>query len=198
MRLGVIDLGTNSVRFDVHQIGADGELQRLHRKKLMVRLGQGAFVSRKLDREAVGRTLDAFARFKRVATHLKTEKIIAFGTAALREVSDREQLIELIKRSTGIHLRVITGAEEAQLIALGILSNEKLTPSRVALVDIGGGSTEISICRGRKGLHSHSFPLGAARLQQLYLKRSPPNASSVVEMREHIRATLQSKMSADN
>src|SRR5579885_2624154 len=161
MRLGVIDLGTNSVRFDVHQIGSDGELTRLHREQLMIRLGQGALLSKKLDREAIGRTLDAFSRFKRVATHLKTEKIIAFGTSALREVSDRDQLIELIRRSTGISLRVITGAEEAQLIALGVLSNENLPPGRIALVDIGGGSTEISICRGRKVLHSHSFNLGA-------------------------------------
>ena len=198
MRLGVIDLGTNSVRFDVHQIGTDGELTRLHREKLMIRLGQGAFLSRKLDREAIGRTLDAFARFKRVATQLKTEKIIAFGTSALREVSDRDQLIELIRRSTGIHLRVITGAEEAQLIALGILSNETLAPSRIALVDIGGGSTEISICRGRKVLHSHSFNLGAARLQQIFLKKSPPDPKSILELREHIRANLQGKMVADN
>jgi exopolyphosphatase/guanosine-5'-triphosphate,3'-diphosphate pyrophosphatase len=198
MRLGVIDLGTNSVRFDVHQISRNGELTRLHREKLMVRLGQGAFLSRKLDREAVGRTLDAFARFRRVAVHLKTEKIIAFGTSALREVGDRDQLIELIRRSTGIHLRVITGAEEAQLIALGILSNEKLSASRIALVDIGGGSTEISICRGRKVLHSHSFNLGAARLQQVFLKKSPPTPQSVQELRDYIRAQLQSKMLQDN
>jgi exopolyphosphatase / guanosine-5'-triphosphate,3'-diphosphate pyrophosphatase len=197
MRLGVIDLGTNSVRFDIHEIESTGELARLHREKLMIRLGQGAFVNGRLDRAAVSRTLDAFSRFQKVADHLKVEKITAFGTAALREVSDRERLIGLIQKRTGIKVRVISGAEEAQLIALGVLSNEKLGTGRFALVDIGGGSTEISICRGKKILHSHSFNLGAARLQQVHLRKSPPDAKKVLQLREHVRATLQAKFAAE-
>ena len=76
--------------------------------------------------------------------------MIAFGTSALREVADRERFLELVRARTGIEVRVISGAEEAKLIALGVLSNERLSSGRFGLIDIGGGSTEISVCRGRQ------------------------------------------------
>jgi exopolyphosphatase/guanosine-5'-triphosphate,3'-diphosphate pyrophosphatase len=194
MRIGIIDLGTNSVRFDVHQLGPGRKVRLLHREKLMVRLGQGAFLSGKLDRAAAERSLQAFRRFSRLASQLGTTKVIAFGTSALREVQDRERFLEKIREASGIEVRVISGAEEARLIALGILRREKKlkgkSKGRTALVDIGGGSTEISICRGKEVLFSQSFPLGTARLQQLFLKKSPPAPETLDEMRKLIRSTL--------
>src|SRR5690349_20184162 len=148
MRIAIIDLGTNSVRFDIHQLGPKkGSVRQLHREKIMVRLGQGVFLNGKLDRSAIQRTLHAFTRFKKSAAQFKAAKTIAFGTSALRESSDGEKFLKLVHERTGIQIRVISGSEEAQLIALGILSNEKTPKGKYALVDIGGGSTEISICR---------------------------------------------------
>lgn len=191
MRIAIIDLGTNSVRFDIHQLGPKkGAVRQLHREKIMVRLGQGVFLNGKLDRSAIQRTLHAFTRFKKSAAQFKAGKIIAFGTSALRECSDGERFLKLIYERTGIQIRVISGAEEAQLIALGVLSNEKSSKGKFALVDIGGGSTEISVCRGKTVLHGWSFPLGTARLQQVFLKKSPPAATSIQELRDFIRATL--------
>ncbi len=193
MRIAIIDLGTNSVRFDIHQLGPKkGAVRQLHREKIMVRLGQGVFLNGKLDRSAIQRTLQAFTRFKKSAAQFKAGKIIAFGTSALRECSDGERFLKMIHERTGIQIRVISGAEEAQLIALGILSNEKSSKGKFALVDIGGGSTEISICRGKTVAHSWSFPLGTARLQQVFLKKSPPAATHIRELREFIRGTLSS------
>lgn len=190
MRLGIIDLGTNSVRFDVHQIGPGRRLKLLHREKIMVRLGQGVFLNRKLDRGAIRRTLHAFTRFSRLSKQYRTGKIVAFGTSALREAQDADRLLDEIRKKTGIHVRVIPGSEEAQLIGLGILSNEEVPKKTFCLVDIGGGSTEISICRGRKTLHSMSFPLGTARIQQVYLNQSPPAQEALKNARQHIRNTL--------
>lgn len=197
MRLGIIDLGTNSVRFDIHQIGPGARVKLLHREKIMVRLGQGVFLRGKLDRAAMHRTLQAFQKFKRVAAQLRTSKIVAFGTSALREVSDRDRLLTMIQKRTGIDVRVISGSEEAKLIALGILANEKTPKGTFGLVDIGGGSTEISICRGQQILRSFSFPLGTARLQQVFLKRSPPDPQSIEALRMHVRSTLQAHMHAE-
>jgi exopolyphosphatase/guanosine-5'-triphosphate,3'-diphosphate pyrophosphatase len=190
MRLAIIDLGTNSVRFDVRQVGPGAQIQQLHREKIMIRLGQGVFLNGKLDRSAVSRTLHSFRLFKRLSASYKVSKIIAFGTSALREVSDGEKFLSMLRRETGIQVRVISGLEEAQLIALGILTHEKLGKKPVALVDIGGGSTEISVCRGRKVARAYSFPLGTARLQQVFLKRSPPSVANTQELRQHIRAEL--------
>jgi exopolyphosphatase/guanosine-5'-triphosphate,3'-diphosphate pyrophosphatase len=196
MRLAIIDLGTNSVRYDVHQIGPRKRVKRLHREKIMVRLGTGIFMNGKLDRGAIRRTLHAFKRFKQLSQHFRISKTIAFGTSALREASDRDRFLSTIEEQTGIRIRVISGSEEAKLIAHGILSGERRKhrfdriKGNFALIDIGGGSTEISICKGKEILFSYSFLLGTARLQQLFLKRTPPNPIAVAQARSHIRSIV--------
>lgn len=204
MRVAIIDLGTNSVRFDVHHIGQGSVLRQLHREKLLVRLGQGVFLSGKLDPRAVRRTLQAFQSFKRTAESLHVDKYIAFGTSALRETTQGENLLRRIRSLTGIEVRVISGEEEAKFIALGILNNETNLKGRFALVDIGGGSTEISICEGKKILHSTSFPLGTARLQQIFLKSSPPpspkkgETGPIKELRRYIKNVLLNQFEAED
>ncbi len=195
MRIAIVDLGTNSVRFDVHEIISKNSVRLLHREKMMVRLGQGVFISGKLDKNAIHRTLHALIKFKKTADRLHVTKIIAFGTCALREAQDRDLLIKAVREQTGIEIRVISGSEEAKLIAEGVLAHEVLGKHKVALVDIGGGSTEISICHGKKILHFASFPLGVARLQQVFLKRSPPPPKELKKLRAHIREVLLKKIS---
>lgn len=192
MRVAIIDLGTNSVRFDVHSLGKKQTL--LHREKIMIRLGQGVFVKGRMDRSAVDRAMLAFERFRRVAAGLNVRKIIAFGTSALREAQDGSAFVDEVKARSGIEVKVISGREEAKLISLGILANEKRIPGRFALVDIGGGSTEISVGSGKKVTLGDSFPLGTARLQQVFLKKSPPSEHAVKQLREYIRNMLQQRM----
>ena len=179
MRLAIIDLGTNSIRFDIHEVSANrsGALlhRRLYREKTMVRLGQNLFLAGKLSEESKRRTLEAIVSFHETMAALEVDKVVAFGTAAMRDASDGEAFLEEIKKKTSIDFRIISGLEEAGLIAQGILKNEPNPPKGVfALIDIGGGSTEINICRGGKVIHSHSFNLGVAKLQQVFLKRQPP------------------------
>ena len=201
MRFAIIDLGTNSVRFDVHQALPSGKSKLLHREKLMVRLGQGVFLRGKLAAEARRRTLQAFISFADTCERLRAHRIVAFGTSALREASDGASLLLQIREKTGIQVRVISGAEEARLIARGILAQESPPRGRFALIDIGGGSTEISICRGKTILHSASFPVGTARLQQVFLKQSPPpcenGRDSVQELRTYLRGLIGDRISAE-
>lgn len=194
MRIAIVDLGTNSVRFDVHQIGPGKQARMLHREKVMVRLGQGVFTSGQLDPHAIHRTVHAFNLFKKIAAELKVSRIVALGTSALREATDSNKFVERLRALTGVDVRVISGPEEARLIALGILSNEKTGRRKVGLIDIGGGSTEITIAQNRSMLHSDSFPLGTARLQQVFLKKSPPSSGSIDQLRLYIRKTLGVKL----
>ncbi len=203
MRVAIIDLGTNSVRFDVHQIGSKGQVRLLHREKLMVRLGQGVFTEGKLNREAIRRTLLAFQSFQATSQEFRVDRIVAFGTAALREATDGSRLLKAIHDRTGIEIRVISGLEEARLIARGILKNESLPKGRFGLIDIGGGSTEISVCRSKTILHSNSFSLGTARLQQVFLRASPPlpiqdsGEDAITHLRNYIRSALLTKTIAE-
>jgi exopolyphosphatase/guanosine-5'-triphosphate,3'-diphosphate pyrophosphatase len=204
MRLGIIDLGTNSVRFDVHEIQASGQFKNLHREKLMVRLGQGVFIDGRLDESARQRTLQAFLSFRATARELDVQRIVAFGTSALRESVDGAKFISSLRKRTGIDIRIISGEDEARLIALGILKNEPKIQGRCALVDIGGGSTEISVCNGKKVLKSASFELGTARLHQVFLKSSPPKIAKkgedppISKLRKYIRQVMEPVLEADD
>lgn len=202
MRFAIVDLGTNSVRFDVHEVLPDGVVIRLHREKLMVRLGQNLFTKGRLDPEAMERTVYAFRGFQKTAKMLGVERFAAFATSAVRDASDGLALVRKIKRATGIELRVISGKDEALFIARGILRNEPRAAGAVALVDIGGGSTEVSLCRKGKILFSHSFDLGVARIHQVFLKSSPPpkakKGQDPVDMvRAFVREQLKEKLDAE-
>ncbi len=206
MRLAVIDLGTNSIRFDVHEISSNrkGLVQhrRLYREKTMVRLGQDLYFSGKFSLEGKRRTLEAVKSFKETMDALEVDKVVAFGTAAVRDASDGELFLKEIESKTGVHFRMITGAEEASLIAKGILRFDKVPQGTFALIDIGGGSTEVSICKGRKIIHSYSFNLGVAKLQQVFLKTQPPQkvtigtkkSDPVQELRNFIKSVVLPKV----
>lgn len=198
MRVAIVDLGTNSVRFDVHQIGPGKKVAPLHREKLMIRLGQGVFLSGRLDRDTYRRTLEAFESFAHTARSLRATRIVAFGTSALREAADSQKLLKQILDKTGIDVRVISGKEEATLIARGILAHENLPKGKSALIDIGGGSTEISIVANGEIVASESFPLGTARLQQVFLKTTPPKREALEELRRHIRGSILPKIIAED
>ena len=179
MRLAIIDLGTNSIRFDIHEVSTSrkGAIQhrRLYREKAMVRLGQDLFLQGKLSEESKRRTLESVQSFKTTMEALRVDHTVAFGTAAMRDASDGEPFAEEIKAKTGVDIRIISGEEEAALISKGILTNEEETPKGLyALVDIGGGSAEVSICKGKQVIHSCSFNLGVAKLQQVFLRNQPP------------------------
>lgn len=193
-RLAVIDLGTNSVRFEVYEVDEGGKATRVCRERLMLRLGQGVYAGGKLAPRAIQRTLKSFIRFEREAKKHNADRVIAFGTGVLRETPGAPKLVKEIRDQTGIDVRVISGLEEARLISKGVFANEKGLTGTYALVDIGGGSTEISVCHGKRVLRSASFPLGASRLHQVFLKESPPRDDSAIDsiqaLRDHARSVL--------
>ena len=196
MRIAVIDLGTNSVRFDVYEVKELGEVRRLHREKQMVRLGDGLFDRGVLSEPAIKRTVDAIDSFSKRIKQLGVSDVRAFATSAVRDSKNPQDLLKEVKSKAGIQIEVISGDQEALLIAKGILNNE-VTPSGVfALIDIGGGSTEVSICQKKTILDRFSFKLGANRLHQMFLKSSPPQGNGKGEdllapLRTHIRSVIE-------
>jgi len=189
-KIGLIDLGTNSVRFDAHQILPQSDSRLIHREKLMVRLGENLFVSGKLDAAAVDRTVGALRNFSETGKRLGLSEIIAFATSAVRDARDGKQFCDRVKKETGLEIQVISGEDEARWIAAGVLSHRKDASKDFALVDIGGGSTEVSLCQSGRLVKSISLPLGVARIQQVFLKSVPPTADSLKATRIHLKETL--------
>ena len=187
--VSLIDLGTNSIRMDLVAVkGRDA--RRLHREKRMVRLGDGLYASGRLSDAAVARVEESLALFQRLHQAASVDRIAAVATAAMRSAPEAPALVERWEQRFRIRFRVITGLEEADLIARGVHRVEKAPAGGYGLVDIGGGSTEISLCRDGKVLERFSLDLGANRLQQEFLRGLPAMPGGVLALRQHARQVL--------
>jgi len=189
MRIGVIDLGTNSIRFEIHEWVRPGVLKCFFRKKVMVRLGQDVFKTSQLQVAAMQRTEEAILNFKKASLKLNVASIVGAATSAVRDARNGKAFIKSLKDSTGITLQVISGKEEARLILKGIRSFEPLASGVFSFVDIGGGSTEIGVVKDDQIFHLESYPLGAARFGQM-IDSYPADASQLFEIRRQTRKAL--------
>ena len=143
MKIGALDVGTNTVLMLVAETTADGGARRVIDLARVTRLGQGVDQNHRLDPAAALRTLDTIAEFVEQARAAGAEKILTAGTATLRDAADGETLIRRVRERTGIELEIVSGETEAWLSYLAVVRGLRLDPSqRLLIIDIGGGSTE--------------------------------------------------------
>ena len=142
--VAAIDIGTNSIHMIVVRIGADLSFEVVDREKAMVRLGTGSLEGGVLTASSMASALDTLARFKRIADSRGVEEIIATATSAVRESHNGADFVAEVARRTGLRVHVISGTEEARLIHLAATHAAGLGPRRGVVIDIGGGSVEIT------------------------------------------------------
>jgi exopolyphosphatase / guanosine-5'-triphosphate,3'-diphosphate pyrophosphatase len=170
--LAVVDLGSNATRLQIAQVSPDGRISVLAEDRAAVRLGEQVFKTGRLSAAAIARTALALERFAKLAQRAGAETIRAVATSAVREASNRSALVRTIRNHAGIDLEVISGAEEARLVCLGVLQGTP-TSERSLILDIGGGSTEIISARGEEPESSWSLPLGSVRLTEFFVQSDP-------------------------
>ncbi|WP_455371506.1 Ppx/GppA phosphatase family protein [Petrachloros mirabilis] len=195
-KIAVIDIGTNSIHMVLAEALPDFSYKILDRFKDMTRLGDGAFTTQRLSNEAMTRGLGVISRLVTLAKNKGYDRIIAVATSAVREVKNGGDFIKLIGEKTGLKVRVISGTEEARLIFLGIKNSVPMTERPVLAIDVGGGSVELMVGNRDQMLHAKSLKLGAIRLADQFLKRTPPSdgmlraLESLVD--EHLKKALES------
>lgn len=172
--VALIDLGTNSIRNDIYEVVDSSHVRTLFTSREMIRLGEGLYLDNRITAAAEQRLLRSLERFSLQCEAFAVQEVVAIATSAMREARNGRAVQKRIQDATGVRFRIISGAEEARLIALGVLTREKVPPGAFAIVDIGGGSTEVIACRRRAVLARRSIPMGVARIQQTCLRRSPP------------------------
>jgi exopolyphosphatase/guanosine-5'-triphosphate,3'-diphosphate pyrophosphatase len=182
MRLAAVDIGTNTVRLLVADVG-DGTLSEVTRDRVITRLGQGVDAGRRLDPDAVERTLAAAHRFVMRARELGAEHVRVAGTSALRDAADRDRFARKLEELAGAELELVSGADEGRLSLLGATAN--LASGNYVVCDIGGGSTEISTSRS-----SMSLDVGSVRLKERFLRGDPPSVEEVAATRAFITDVL--------
>src|SRR5687768_5170687 len=189
-KIAVIDVGTNSIHMVLAEVLPDFTYKILDRFKDMARLGDGAFADQRLSDEAIARGLSVIGRLVTLAKNKGYDRIIAVATSAVREAKNGGDFIDLVKEQTGLRIRVISGAEEARLIFLGIKNSVPMTEQPALAIDVGGGSVEVMAGNRDQLLHAKSLKLGAIRLADQFLKRTPPSDRMLRELEDLVTGQL--------
>ena len=168
VRFGLVDIGSNAVRVQISELtrGADGapRIGTLLSHRAAVRLGRDVFLSGSVPEATVEALLDTLARFRDTCDRRGVRHIEAIATSAMRDATNRQEIVERVRATTGIDVRVIPGSEEAWLLTAAVRSRVDLTTGRSLLVDLGGGSVEVSLVEDGELVHTESWRLGALRV----------------------------------
>ncbi len=173
MRIAAIDIGTNSLHMVIVQVRADLSFEVIDREKAMVRLGAGGLAGRRLTRESMAGALEALRRFKRLAEAHQVDEVLAAATSATREAVNGSEFLARVARDTGIRARTISGDQEARLIHQAAVYGVNVGRGRATVVDIGGGSVELTAGSGASAQLTRSFKLGVIRMTEQFVRTDP-------------------------
>ena len=191
MKFAAIDIGSNSIKLVVVDAAASNSFAVLMREKETVRLGHETLLKGHLGRAAMLRATDCIQRFRSLAEARGAEKIVAIATAAVREANNSSNFIKAVEQKTGLRVEILSGIEEARLIGLAAAQGCSTKAAATLNIDIGGGSTEISIFRDGLPSRLHSIRLGAVGLTERFLQKEPPGAKAVRDLQAEIRAAVE-------
>ena len=191
MKLAAIDIGSNSIKLAVVDAAASDSFAVIAREKEFVRLGHDTLQNGHLASAAIEGASDCLKRFRSIAEARGAEKIVAIATASIREASNAAQFIKEVEQNTGIRVEVLSGVEEARLIGLAASQGCAARGTTGINIDIGGGSTEISLVRDGVALALFSVKLGAIASTEKFLVSDPPKPKELSSLRNEIRAAFE-------
>jgi exopolyphosphatase/guanosine-5'-triphosphate,3'-diphosphate pyrophosphatase len=180
-----VDIGSNSVRMKIARV-ARGGFVTVHEDREVTRLGETVFRSGMLEPQSMESTINALQRFHRAVQKHGVAAVRVVATSAMREAKNAKAFGDWLKAATGWRIEVITGLEEGRLIHLGVMAGTRLTAKRVLLIDLGGGSCELTFSVGGQIQEMASLPLGAVRLTEEFLSHDPPKPKELQRLRAYI------------
>jgi len=183
MRVGAVDLGTNSTRLLVADV-EDGRIEEVARQSEITRLGEGVDERRKLLPLPVARVRNVLSDYRRELERLGAERVLAIGTSAVRDAENGEAFLGEIEWSYGFTTRLVTGDEEAELTLRGVATGRPLD-ERTLVLDVGGGSTELITTTART-----SIDVGSVRLTERHLHSDPPAPGALAAAAREVRKLL--------
>ena len=195
MLCAAIDIGSNTTRVLVAE-PEDGQLRGVMDQKAFTRLGQATGPDGAIGPEKVAEVADAVATQVRLAEELDADAIRIVATAAMREAANRDEVTDEITRACGLPVEVLSEHDEGRLAFMGATRTlGHIAQGDVAVVDVGGGSTEIVLGTLREGVRRvSSFKIGSGSLTDSFLTGDPPSAAEIRALREHVDAVFDRVM----
>lgn len=190
-RLAAIDIGTNSIRCIVVEVDQQGRYAILDDEKATVRLGENLAASGFISPAAFARAVDAMTRIRKLIDGLKVTEVEAVATSAVRSATNGGELVTVLNRELGREIRVISGDEEAELVARSARHNFDMSGKRYMIIDIGGGSVEIMSAVANHVESCYSLELGAVRMTDRFMKSDPVRDSEISQLRRFVRSELK-------
>ncbi len=184
MNIASIDTGTNTVLMLVAEVLPSGKLSIIKEYHNMPRTGEGVFQTGLIKEAKIIKLCEIYSFYREEAERFNVSKIIARGTNVFRIAKNSGEVIERIKRETGIDLEVISGEVEAECSFLGATADFDRTGA-IAVIDIGGGSTEITCRQGDELIFQKSFTTGVVTLRENLVDEQRLTAGNIVSIKEH-------------
>ncbi|WP_227934957.1 exopolyphosphatase [Alkalihalobacillus deserti] len=184
----IIDMGSNSFRLVINEIDTHGQYKELYNFKTVARLSTFITGEGDLSKEGVAIILDTLTHFKQVTRYHQVNKTIVIATAAMRKAENQKEIIRTVQEKLGITIRILSEYEEAFYGYLAVANSTNITEGFT--VDIGGGSTEVTLFENRKLKHYHSFPFGAITLYQKFFHQTQDLEGSIQKLKQYINEQL--------
>lgn len=195
-RFASLDLGTNTFLLLIAEVGT-GKISPVVDRETIVRLGKGVDAAGNLNAEAMQRGYACLQEYLALAQQQQVEKIFAVGTSALRDAANRAEFLDTVLAKTGVRIEVISGEREAQLTFAGTISNKTNLPGPLAVMDIGGGSTEVVIGQSvlsstrTNSLQARSADIGSVRLTERFVQSDPAQPEEVMRLRQQVETVMR-------
>jgi exopolyphosphatase/guanosine-5'-triphosphate,3'-diphosphate pyrophosphatase len=185
-----VDIGSNSCRLKIATVQMH-RLKTLHEDREVTRLGESVFQTGVISPEAMAATIRALKRFHKAVQLHVVDKVRVVATSAMRDARNAAAFTEWVKATTGWNVEVISGLEEGRLIHLGVVTHEVGARGKCLLIDLGGGSCEVTLSDGGRIKMMVTMPLGAVRLQEEFLRSDPPAKEDVARLKQFIERELR-------
>ena len=190
MRLGVLDVGSNTVHFVVVDAHRGGHPTPMNDSKTRLRLLEYLDEDDAISDEGIDRLVDAVDDAMELARATKCREVMAMATSAVRDASNSDAVLEQVAARTGVDLRVLSGEEEARTTFLAARRWYGWSAGRIVNLDIGGGSLELTSGEDEAPEQAYSLQLGASRLTHDWFSTDPPERKRINQLRDYIDAEL--------
>ena len=194
-RYAAVDIGSNSIRMLAAETTPQGATRFLAAERQVVRLGESVFRAGRIGREAMEFAAATLERMAEIYNRHGVIAVRAVATSAVRDASNQQEFLERASQALGTNVEIISGQEEARLIHLGVQTRWPQPGKRILIVDVGGGSAEIVVGEDKTLIDAFSKPLGAVRLNEVFLRSDPPTDLELHQMNEYIEEKLSAPVS---